>query len=149
MAEAAGQSKLPGRDEMIGRIDALVEDGRHAAVLIVEVAGFDQLLAVDESDAGAVVREVEKRLDRLVRGRDALGFVEPARFVLGCPALAVEAAGGLAERIRGGAALPVDVAGESLSLTLDIGMAFSDGKSDGLGLLEAAEADLERSRPKG
>lgn len=131
---------------MIGRIDKLVAHRSDTAVLVVEVRGFDGLRAIDEEDARLVVREVESRLDRLLRSGDVLGFVDPARFLLVCPHLAVEDAGALIERVRGGAALPVELGGEAVSLSLDVGVAFASDGASGVALVESAETELERAR---
>lgn len=147
MVDQPAPSRLPGRDEMIGRIDALVDDGSGPAVLAIEVVGFDDLRARDERDARGIVGEVESRLDRLVRGRDVLGFVPPARFLIGFPSVTVETVGALVDRIRGAAAMPVEVAGDALSLVLDVGMAFWSVDETGRSLVETAESDLERARP--
>jgi GGDEF domain-containing protein len=145
MAETREPSKLPRRGAVVDQVDDLVSNGLSPAVFVVEIAGFDVLSGADADGAHDAVREVEARLDRVVRGRDVLGFEPPARFLLGCSSLQPEAAGGLLERIRGGAAFPVEVGGDAVSLALDIGIAFFSDGATGESLVEAAESDLGRA----
>lgn len=149
MSEPDGPIRLPRRDEVLADMDRLVEGGSRLSVIVVEVAAFDGLSRIDSGDAAAAVAETARRLNRLIRSRDVLGFEPPARFLLGCVSLAPEQAGALVERIRGGVAMPVDVGGEPMSLVVDIGTAFwSDNPTAG-DLVAAAEVDLERIRPGG
>jgi GGDEF domain-containing protein len=145
MAEINEPSKLPRRDAVVEQVHDLVRNGLSPAVFVVEIAGFDALSASDVDGAHDAVREVESRLDRVVRGRDVLGFEPPARFIFGCSSLPVDAAGAVLERIRGGAAFPVEVGGDAVSLSLDIGMAFFADGATGASLVEAAETDLGRA----
>ena len=145
MAETSEPSQLPRRDAVVDQVHDLVRNGLSPAVIVVEIAGFDGLAGSDVEGAHRAVREVEARLDRVVRGRDVLGFEPPARFLLGCSSLVPEAAGGVLERIRGGAAFPVDVGGDSVSLVLDVGVAFFADGETGASLVEAAETDLRRA----
>lgn len=147
MAESDEKSRLPSRDAVVEHVQEMVGNGSGPAVLVVEVAGFDALASTDPTGAHAAIREVEARLDRVVRGRDVLGFEAPARFLLGCSSLGADAAGGVIERIRGGAAFPVEVGGDAVSLVLDIGTAFWAEGATGSSLVQAAEADLARSLP--
>jgi GGDEF domain-containing protein len=145
MAESGEPSKLPRRDAVVDQVHDLVRNGLNPAVIVVEIAGFDALSGSDVAGAHQAVREVEARLDRVVRGRDVLGFEPPARFLLGCSSLVPEAAGGVLERIRGGAAFPVEVGGDAVSLVLDVGVAFFADGATGASLVEAAETDLGRA----
>jgi GGDEF domain-containing protein len=145
MAESSESSKLPGRDQVVEQVHELVRKGLDPAVFVIEIAGFDALADADEAGAHHAVREVEARLDRVVRGRDVLGFEPPARFLLGCASLQPDAAGGVLDRIRGGAAFPVEIAGDAVSLVLDVGMAFCSDGATGASLVEAAERDLAGS----
>ncbi len=147
MAESDEVSRLPGRGSVIEQVQEMVGSGSAPAVLVVEIAGFDALAESDPSGAHGAVREVEARLDRVVRGRDVLGFEAPDRFLLGCSSLSPESAGGVIERIRSGAAFPVEVGGEAVSLVLDVGAAFFAEGATGASLVDAAEADLVRSLP--
>ncbi len=145
MAETREPSKLPRRDAVVDQVHHLVRNGLNPAVIVVEVAGFDALSGTDADGAHEAVREVEARLDRVVRGRDVLGFEPPARFLLGCSSLQPESVGGLLERIRSGAAFPVEVGGDAMSLVLDIGTAFFSDGATGESLVVAAESDLGRA----
>lgn len=138
-------SRLPGRDGVVEKVHELVRSGSGPAVLVVEIVGFESLAGTDAHGARGAVADVEQRLDRVVRGRDVLGFEPPARFLLGCASLQPAAAGGVIDRIRSGAAFPVDVGGEAMSLMLDVGCAFWSAGASGESLVVAAEADLVRS----
>jgi len=138
-------SRLPRRDGVVEKVHELVRSGSGPAVLVVEIVGFDSLAGTDAIGARGAVADVEERLDRVVRGRDVLGFEPPARFLLGCASLQPAAAGGVIDRIRSGAAFPVEVGGEAMSLMLDVGCAFWSAGASGESLVAAAEADLLRS----
>lgn len=147
--DVAGQklSRLPRRDGVVNQVQELVRSGSGPAVVVVEIVGFDALAATDANGARGAVNDVEERLDRVVRGRDVLGFEPPARFLLGCASLQPDAAGGVIDRIRSGAAFPIEVGGEAMSLVLDVGCAFWTAGASGESLVAAAEADLARSAP--
>lgn len=117
-------------------------------MLVVEVASFDGLRSSDPTGADAAVGELARRLDRLIRGGDVLGFEPPARFLIGCSSVAAEGSGGLVDRIRGGVALPVEIGGHPMSLVVDVGMAFWTDGSTADELMATAEADLGRPLPE-
>lgn len=144
MADDLGPSKLPRRGAVVDQVDELVRNGSTPAVFAVQVAGFDGLVGSDPDGAERALRELEGRLDRVVRGRDVLGFEPPARFLVGCGGLAPDAAGGVLERIRGGAAFPVDIGGDAVSLVLDVGSAYFAEGATGESLVVDAESDLGR-----
>lgn len=144
MVENPESTRLPHRAAVVARVDEMVRSGATPAVFAVEITGFGALSGSDPDDAHRAVREVESRLDSIVRGRDVLGFEPPARFLLGCSSLAPERAGGLLDRIRSGAAFPVDIGGEPVSLLIDVGAAYFSTGATGASLVDDAETDLRR-----
>lgn len=144
MADLPEPTRLPHRDTVVARVEEMVRSGSAPAVFAVEVAGFDALAGSAPDDAHRALREVESRLDSVVRGRDVLGFEPPARFLLGCSALEPDRAGGLVDRIRSGAAFPVDIGGEPISLLVDVGAAYFSVGATGASLVDDAESDLRR-----
>ncbi len=145
MVESDEPTKLPRRDDVVAQVQDLVGQSASPAVLVVEVAEWHALTETDRGGARRAVRELAERLDRVVRGRDVLGFEPPARFLLGCSSLSPDIAGGVIDRIRGGAAFPVEIDGGAVSLVLDVGMAFFSDGATGASLVEAAERDLGRA----
>ena len=139
---------LPSLPSMIARLDALLAEGRRPAVYVLAVDGYDVLAARDPEGARESMREAAQRLDRLVRSSDVLGTVQPGTFILVGAGIEPAVAGSLVERIQGALAFPMDVGGESLSLRVDIGVAFSTAGSVSRDLVESAGADLRRSRPQ-
>ena len=137
---------LPDRAEVTTRLDDLLADGHRPAVFLVSVDGYDDLVVRDADGAAAAVRETARRLDRLVRNSDVLGTSGPGTFILVGSGVEPSVAGSLVERIQGVAALPVDVAGEPVSLRVDIGLAFATTDCSGAALLDRAGQDLVRSR---
>lgn len=144
MAENRGPTNLPRRDAVVERVDEMVRSDATPAVFAVEVADFDALEGSDPDGARWAVREVEARLDSVVRGRDVIGFEPPARFLLGCSAMEPDRAGGLLDRIRSGAAFPLDIGGEPVSLRVDVGAAYFSTGATGASLVDDAETDLRR-----
>lgn len=137
---------LPDRAEVINRVDAMLADGHRPAVYLVAVDGYDDLVERDRRGTAQAMQETFRRLDRLVRNSDVLGRSGPGTFILVGSGVEPSVAGALVERIQGAAALPVEVAGEPVSLRVDIGLAFATAANSATELLNRAEADLVRSR---
>jgi GGDEF domain-containing protein len=141
-----GAGGLPDRTALAEQLGQMLSTGLRPAVYVVAVDGFDELARRDPAGADAAMAETARRLDRLVRRSDVLGSPQPGTFVLIGSGVEPSVAGALVERIQGAAALPVDLAGEPVSLRVDIGLAFAMGDSTAASLLERAEDDLRRSR---
>ena len=141
-----GASGLPDRTAVTERLDAMLATGLRPAVYVVAVDGYQELAERDPGGTSAAMDETTRRLDRLVRSSDVLGTSAPGTFLLIGSGVEPSAAGALVERIQGAAALPVDVAGEPVSLRVDIGLAFAMADSSAEALLSRAEDDLRRSR---
>lgn len=144
-----GVTGLPGMSQVRGRIEELLAAGRTLAVYLVSVEGYDRLLASDADGAHHVLRQVARRLDRLVRGSDLLAVEGPGRFVLVATDVAPAVAGALVERVEGAAALPVEFDGATVSLQVRVGLALASEGGGAGDLLHRAADDLERVRRRG
>jgi GGDEF domain-containing protein len=148
--------ELPDRSAVLGHVAELmarhrssseharVTDGR-PALLVIHIEGHAALCARDPLGSEAAMREVARRLDRLVRSGDLLGRLAPDMLVVAVD-ISPAVAGALVERVRGAVAMPVEVAGELISLVATIGLALADDARTGTPadaelLLGRAEAD--------
>ena len=115
------------------------------AVYVVAIDGYGELVAADTGGAATAVDEVARRLDRLVRHGDVLGRLGggPLRARRG-PGTSPAFAGAIVERIEGAAALPVEIAGDPVSLSVSVGVAFSAAGADAAGVVAEAEAEADR-----
>ncbi len=148
---------LPGRAEIVDRLAELLAGGgtrpaalpqdtptRRPAVYVVAIDGYGELVAADTGGAATAVDEVARRLDRLVRHGDVLGRLAEDRFVLVASGTSPAFAGAIVERIEGAAALPVEIAGDPVSLSVSVGVAFSAAGADAAGVVAEAEAEADR-----
>ncbi len=153
---------LPGRGEIVDRLDQLIESTtvalaatprwpttpevvpRYPALYLVGIQDHDQLRSIDVDGCAKAMHEVSTRLDRLVRGTDVLGYVAPGTFALAAGSVTPESAGALIERVEGAAALPVEIAGDIVSLRAFVALAFAGPGSSGEQLMRDAERDLDR-----
>lgn len=142
------ESARPGRAEAVARVAELLAGGRAPAVYLVEVDRFDDLHASDPDGALEAMEDIAQRLDRILRSSDLLASDGPGRFVLVGAEVVPEVAGSLLERVEGATALPVDVAGQVLSLrvAVGVGLARPDASppESAEALVERAEMDLRR-----
>lgn len=151
----------PDRAAVIEGLARLIGDGRprldrggetRAAACVIAVEGHAELDQLDPEGTEAAMEEIVGRLDGLVRTNDALGRIAPDRIVLGVN-IAPGVAGVLVDRIAGAAALPIEVAGQVLSLEVTVGIAF-DSDDHGLSLrraevlLDGAETEVDRLRSR-
>jgi GGDEF domain-containing protein len=155
---------LPGRDTLTERLDALIArwadaSGRRApapsgsthlpepAPPAVYALGIDSYVELDRQDpavAREAMSEVVRRLDRLVRSSDVLGVLRPGCLGLAAASVAPSTAGVIMERMTGAVAMPLDLAGETVSLSVTIGVAFAFDGASASELVAAAEEDLGR-----
>jgi GGDEF domain-containing protein len=156
--------ELPDRTAVLGHVADLMarhratsEHGRatdgRPALLVVHVEGYPALCARDPLGGEAAMRDVARRLDRLVRSGDLLGRLAPDTLVVAVD-ISPAVAGALVERVRGAVALPVEVAGELISFVATIGLAIVDDARDATPadaelLLGRAEADAVLQRGRG
>lgn len=149
--------ELPDRSAVLGHVTDLLARHRstsdHAratdvrpAVLVIHVEGYPALCARDPLGSEAAMRDVTRRLDRLVRSGDLLGRLAPDRLVVAVD-ISPAVVGAMVERVRGAVAMPVEVAGELISLVAVVGLAIADAATerspaDAELLLARAEADV-------
>ena len=155
---------LPGRDNLTERLDHLIATWTDAAgrrqpgapgaahlpepappaIYAIGVDSYDELAASDDALARYAMAEVTRRLDRLVRSSDVLGVLAPGRFGLAAASVAPSTAGVIMERMTGAVAMPLDLASETVSLSVTIGVAFAFAGASADELVAAAETDLDR-----
>jgi PleD family two-component response regulator len=131
---------------------ARVEQEHQADPPAVIVVAVDDVASLEERDpvgTGAALREVARRLDRLVRSSDLLGLLGPGEFAFATPSLSAGVAGALVERIEGAVAMPLEIAGEALSLGVTVGIAFATPGERAASLVPRAEAEVVRRRTQG
>lgn len=157
----------PDRDGVLVHLTTLVQtltpDDRHGrsadlrpALFVVSIEGFASLSDADACAGDALMAEVLRRVDRLIRSSDLLGVLEPGRLILAV-GLSPAMAGALVERLAGAVAMPIEVQGELVSLGSLIGTAFvgsedlpwGDGSADALLARAEHDIDLQRRRRSG
>lgn len=157
---------LPGRDTLTERLDQLIAAWSDAAgqrppvsssaaflpepappaVYVIGVDSYEELARSDASSCEDAMADVTRRLDRLVRSSDVLGVLCPGRFALAASSVAPSTAGVIMERMAGAVAMPLDLGGQTLSLSISIGVAFAFDGATAAHMIAAAEADLARPR---
>lgn len=125
--------------------------GGQTAVLLIGLDRFEAIREALGDEARAFLVATARRVEDAVAGstgavaaylgRDEFGVLLPATTPL--------AAEGVARRLLQALRQPVDVAGESLSTTVSLGLALSAGDTDGVGVLHAAGTALHRARQGG
>lgn len=114
------------------------------AVYSIGIIDYQALADIDPTGAEVLVDEARSRLDRLVRSGDVLGFRGPDTFLLATGEMEPTTAGAVMDRIRGALAMPLDIAGDPVSLTVAIGVAFAFDDEDADEMLTQAENDMQR-----
>lgn len=115
------------------------------AVYTIGIVDYERLVNLDRAGMEQAVEEIAWRLDKLVRSGDVLGLIVPNTFVLATAAMAPSSAGVVMERIAGAIAMPLDIAGDAVSLRAAIGLAFAFDGASAEAMLSAAERDMQRS----
>ncbi len=135
---------LPTRSRLVSAIDEMISEGDEPAVFVVSVNGFGTEDLESDPAIGRAFREVASRLSRLVRGDDVLASPSPGVFALAGSGIEAADTEILVERIRSAFALPTELGGDVVALSVTVGFTHADSNLDGLGLVEAAESDLTR-----
>ena len=154
---------LPDRQVVVDRLDVLIESSRAARsapvdpndwpgaaerrrklpiLYLVAIDGYDDIRGIDPVGCGAAMDEVSRRLDRLVRSSDVLGCTADGTFALVASSVASAAAGALVERVAGAVAMPVQIAGEDVSLRALVALAVAEGGSSAESVMSSAEVEL-------
>lgn len=127
--------ELPDRAALVDHVATLLaadheghDHGRasdaRTAVCVIDIGGYAAMHGRDPSGTTQVMGEVVRRLDRLVRSGDVLGALRPGRLAL-VVRISPVVAGSLSGRIEGAVAMPLEVHGELVSLSVLVGAAFA------------------------
>lgn len=114
------------------------------AVYAIGIIDFQSLSDIDRAGAEDLVDEAKRRLERLVRSGDALGTAGPDTFLLATGEMEPATAGAVMDRIRGALAMPLEIGGGPVSLTVAIGVAFAFDDEHAEDMITEAESDMHR-----
>lgn len=114
------------------------------AVYSIGIIDYQGLADIDVTGARVLVDEARTRLDRLVRSGDVLGHVEPDTFLLATGEMEPATAGSVMDRMRGALAMPLEIGGAPVSLTVAIGVAFAFDDECAHEMIVQAERDMQR-----
>ena len=142
---------LPNRSVALQRLDEMIasqdsNSSAQPAAYLVGIDDYEALSASDQSGTEAAMEEIAARLDRLVRTADVLGLIEPGLFVLVAAAVAPASAGAVMERIRGAIALPMEIAGQPLSVLVHVAVSFFVAGDSAESMLTQAGVELNHLR---
>lgn len=120
------------------------QEHKPPAVYSIGIIDYAGLCDIDTTGAATLVDEAKRRLDRLIRSGDALGFVDPDTFLLATGEMEPATAGAVMDRIRGALAMPLEIGGGPVSLSVAIGVAFAFDDEHAEEMIEQAERDMHR-----
>jgi two-component system cell cycle response regulator len=158
MAVTDALTGLHNRRYMAGQLQALVGRAGHGgddvAVLVMDIDHFKAVNDGFGHDAGdEVLREFAVRLATNVRAIDLPCRLGGEEFVVVMPGASLEAATRVADRIRRDVAqqpFPIMGGAESLSITVSVGVAATDGHADTPdGLLKRADEGVYEAKARG
>jgi GGDEF domain-containing protein len=154
--------QLPDREALLRHVDSIGAsqdadadrrrvDAR-AAVCVLSLVGFDRIATRGPAVTDAVISEVVRRLDQLIRSGDLLAQLEPGCIAAGLQ-LAAASAGSVVERMRAAASMPVELDGELVALDAVVGVAIAPAEPWGPGaastLLDRALAEARLQADRG
>jgi GGDEF domain-containing protein len=142
---------LPERSVVLARLEEMIashdsNSSANPAIYLVGIDDYEALSGTDQLGTEAAMEEIAVRLDRLVRTADVLGLIEPGLFVLAAASVAPSSAGAVMERIRGAIALPMEIAGQPLSVLVHVTVSFFVVGATAVSMLSKAEAELTQLR---
>lgn len=147
---------LPNRTLMLDRIQqALDRTRRSRRRVAVLCCAFDRFNVVSDGvgheHADAVLIEVSRRLERVLRSTDTAARLNGDEFAIVCEDVADEREAVLvADRILAAVREPMDVGGRAIVQTISIGIAVSTARAaDAVGLLRDAGTALHRAQESG
>lgn len=157
MAVTDALTGLHNRRYMAGQLQAMVgragQGGDTVAVLVMDIDHFKAVNDGFGHDAGdEVLREFAVRLATNVRAIDLPCRLGGEEFVVVMPGASLEAASRVADRIRRdieGQPFPIMGGGESLSITVSIGVAASVAGDTPEGLLKRADEGVYEAKSRG
>ncbi len=127
-------------------------EGKNVALIVLDIDRFKQVNEVFGHDAGDdLLREMTSRLNSVIRDMDTLIRMGADEFLIIQPAVeSLEGARILAARLQAGSTGNVQINGQSVPVSMSIGVAVSSfGNRDGANLLRQANIALERARQAG
>jgi GGDEF domain-containing protein len=145
---------LPDRAGLLARLEMMLLDaddhvgpsarrGAPALILVV-IDRHEALVGLDPPGAEESAGLIERRLDRLVRSTDLLARLAPDTYVLAAGDVEPTAVGSLVERVRSAFALPIEIGGSSVSLSVTVAVEFVRAGEAAVDLLDRAEQGIER-----
>jgi diguanylate cyclase (GGDEF)-like protein/PAS domain S-box-containing protein len=147
---------LPNRTLMLDRIQQALDrtrrSRRRVAVLCCALDRFNVVSdSVGHEHADAVLIEVSRRLERVLRSTDTAARLNGEEFAIVCEDVADEREAVLvADRILAAVREPIDVGGRAIVQTISIGIAVSSARAaDAVGLLRDAGMALHRAQEHG
>lgn len=133
---------LPSRETLVIELEKMSRGSSDAALLAVAIDGYSVLERDHGAGAEEAVREVARRLNRLVRAEDLLAVLSPGVFAVAGPGVRDDNVDVLLQRIRGAFAMPIEVGDGVVSLPVTVGVGYREPGGDGPSMLVAAELDL-------
>ncbi|HEV2885446.1 MAG TPA: PAS domain S-box protein [Jatrophihabitans sp.] len=131
--------------------------GTGCAVLVAELAGFDELVAGDDESGGLADRlqvALARRLQTTLRGSDVISRVDHNQFVIITEEVGPEQVKAVARRLQEALATPETIGGREFPMSANLGVSvLSGGPGDAAGqsvtLLEQARTALVQARVGG
>lgn len=133
---------LPGRPVLLESLTEMIEAGDSPGVFAISIDGFDDLPGGSGEAGARAMVELAGRLSRLVRSNDVLAVLAPGIFALAGAGVEQMDAAVVLERIRGVFAMPIEVDGELVSLSVTMGVAHFDEANSARELVALAERHL-------
>ncbi|MCW0236512.1 MAG: EAL domain-containing protein [Ferrovibrio sp.] len=146
---------LPNRHLLLDRIDQAVKRNRRGgsggAVMLLDLDHFKEINDSLGHQAGdAVLIEVARRLQKVMRENDTVGRLGGDEFVILLTDLPTEQASAVAERILQALAVPVTLPGRDLQTGASIGIAiYPDDSDDPSELLRLADMAMYSAKAAG
>ncbi|HST46930.1 PAS domain S-box protein [Jatrophihabitans sp.] len=128
--------------------------GTGCAVLVAELAGWQELAGGDQQLADRLQVALARRLQTTLRGSDVISRVGDNQFVIIAEEVGPEQAEAVAGRLEQALAVPESIDGRQFPMAVNLGLSvLSDGPGDDAGqsvtLLAQARTALEQSRAGG
>ena len=146
---------LPNRTLLLDRLGHALERSKrnktHVALLFCDVDRFKRINDSLGHEVGDLLLvEIARRLRTTIRGADTAGRLSGDEFLVICEELETpDAALHLAERVRSITDEPIHVAGQTLSVSLSIGVAHAVGDEQPANLLRRADTAMYEAKERG
>jgi diguanylate cyclase (GGDEF)-like protein len=146
-------TSLPNRRLLLDRISQAFRraerSGAPVAVLFLDLGGFKSVNDRFGHEAGdEALIEIGKRIVLAVRGSDTVARLGGDEFVIVCEGLSYDMAEALARRVRTDIAAPLEIRGDLVELTVDLGVAveMAPERGDVTELLDAADRAMYHAK---